>query len=190
MSGDWRPDGLDLLLDFIAPHREEEVVAMARKAIDICRSDPLHPKQLKHVPRRRYAHFGFSYDYSQVRFDAAPLVPVRPVPDPLEALAREVRAVLGVSDEFDSIAVNEYHAGEGIHPHVDSSNLAEVIAIVSVGEACVTIFKSESRVFSLAVPRRSLLVMRGQARCECSHEVEVDLALKRTRYSIVFRSRA
>lgn len=190
MTDDWRPSGLTLMEDFIAPEREEAIIAIARAAIDVCKDDPLDRKQPKRGPMRRYAHFGFSYDWSQVRYDKAALIPTRPVPDSLKALASEVKATLVVPDAFDAIVVNEYETGGGIHPHVDSSNLAELIAIMSVGEVCTTTFAREDRSFVIHIPRRSLLVMRGQVRYEWTHENKGDPSWRETRYAIVFRSRA
>jgi len=189
----WRPSGLDLLLDFVAPDREEEVIAIAREAIEIGEGNHL---RVRNAPqRRRYALLGYAYDYSKVAHGyskvahGAPLVWERPIPDSFAAIADRVRLTLAVSDAFDCVTVNEYAPGDGIHSHVDSPRFAELIAIVSVGEVCSYTFASKSASYTLVAPRCSLIVMRGVARYDCTHAVEVDPTLQRTRYSIVLRTR-
>jgi alkylated DNA repair dioxygenase AlkB len=182
----WLPDGLALLPDFITPDREEEIVSIARDAIELGRDDPF----LKRVKRRRLARFGFTYDDSQVVFSVAPLVQIAPIPASLKMLADEVRTALVVEDAFDAVAVNAYAAGDGIHPHIDTSQFAELIAVVSIGGASVTTFTREHRSFAIRIPPRSLFVIRGQARYDCAHAVEADPTLEGIRYSIVFRTRA
>jgi alkylated DNA repair dioxygenase AlkB len=180
--------------DFIAPDQEEAIISLVRELIGLGQADSFHVKRAWYGADPRYGR-----RVSADSRDEAPrgwgrsvplLVWTQCVPDALVVLADMVRRSLGVSDVFDSFAVNEYAPGGGIHPHIDSSRFAELIVIVSVGEACAYTFALDPWSHTLIVPRRSLLVMRAEARYACTHAVEVDPAMEKTRYSVILRTRA
>lgn len=67
---------------------------------------------------------------------------------------------------FDQLTVNEYLAGVGLSPHIDThSAFGDVILSLSLGGPAVMVFRRRDRAdVALALPQRSLLILSGEAR--------------------------
>jgi len=95
---------------------------------------------------------------------------------PFENFVREVGLVSGMETPLiDQITVNEYLPGQGIAPHVDThSAFEDVIFSLSLGSQCVMCFSHalypEKRKFYV-LPRRSLLILSGEARLVWTHGI-------------------
>ena len=109
-------------------------------------------------------------------------------------LSPEIRA------RFDSVAICEFQPGCGIDAHADSPVYTGTTTVLCLGaDATLTMRPRPSADdswsrdrYSIALPRRCLYSMSGEALERCTHEILVPSAKKnergeRTRISIVFR---
>ncbi|WP_299458497.1 alpha-ketoglutarate-dependent dioxygenase AlkB [uncultured Microscilla sp.] len=90
----------------------------------------------------------------------------------------------------DLLIVNEYKAGEGIKPHIDSPLLfGETILIVSLEADCIMELEPMPEVGqgkqALALAARSLLVMQGEVRHHWQHSI---VNVQKRRVSLTFRT--
>lgn len=180
------PPGLQLL-PFLSEAEEEALLAL----VDSAEWDTSQVF-------RRTQHYGAAAIDFKAR-DLGQDTPVAPIPPLCQALlarARQQQVALGVSwpcgplatDHFpcmkerDQMTVNEYSPGAGIANHIDVHSLFEDgFLILSLGSAYVMDFKKQGRRrekeedeeggahCSLLLPRRSLLVLQGEARYGWSH---------------------
>ncbi len=146
---------------------------------------------------RRVQHYGFKYNYrgpANGRHDPAPAFP---------RWAEVVGARL--APYFDGAMpeqciVNEYRPGQGIGMHADHASFGDVVVSLSLGDAWTMNFRSRSaRPYvrdGLAsdevalLPRRSALVLRGDARHRHMHGIDRAANAHRaaTRISATFRT--
>lgn len=96
----------------------------------------------------------------------------------------------GYMKEPDAITINWFLTGQGVDRHVDRREAGEVIAVLSLqGDATMEMGRwtpeREVRLFEL--PRRSLVLMRGEARWQWEHAIMPVVA---PRMSVVFRRAA
>ena len=87
----------------------------------------------------------------------------------------------------DSVSINEYLPGQVIEPHVDSKNSGKIITVMSLKSPATMVFSNlaNSRAgFSIELPVRSLVQLRGDIRYLWQHSI---LPVPGHRYSIVFR---
>ena len=133
---------------------------------------------------RRVVSFGWRYDFSASKLEAAAEIP--PFLQPLRARAAAFAGVEPAA--FVHVLLNEYAPGAPIGWHRDRPEFA-VIAGVSLGAAAP--FRMRRRKGSgwerrvLEVEPRSIYVLDGAARSEWEHSIPPAEAL---RYSITFRS--
>jgi alkylated DNA repair dioxygenase AlkB len=85
----------------------------------------------------------------------------------------------------NSVTINEYQIGQKIDYHIDSKKSGDVIIVLSLLGDAVMNFKRGKQVFSVSLPRRSLLKMSGDLRYFWKHSID---PVTTTRYSIVFRN--
>ncbi len=122
--------------------------------------------------KRRVQHYGYRYDY-KARTISRDLY-LGSLPGWLAAYADIL-----CSKEFfpqlpDQVIVNEYHAGQGIAPHIDCVPcFTDTVASLSLGSACVMDFarSGEKEKTSLLLEPRSLLVLSGDARYKWTHAI-------------------
>lgn len=69
------------------------------------------------LARRRVKHYGFEFRY--LTRDVDPGAPIEPIPPSVDALLAGLRAA-GATDRLDQLTVNEYEAGVGLSPHIDT----------------------------------------------------------------------
>ena len=148
---------------------------------------------------RRVQHYGFRYNYrssANGRHDPAP-----PFPRWAEVVADRL------TPHFDGAMpeqciVNEYRPGQGIGMHADHASFGPIVVSLSLGDAWTMNFRPRSaRPYvrdGLAsdevalLPRRSALVLRGDARHRWMHGIDRAANAHRTatRVSATFRTRA
>ena len=146
---------------------------------------------------RRVQHYGFRYNYrgpANGRHDPAP-----PFPPWAEVVAGRL------APHFDGrlpeqCIVNEYRSGQGIGMHADHQSFGPVVVSLSLGDTWTMNFRPRSqRPYvreGLAsdevalLPRRSALVLRGQARSAWMHGIDRAANAHRaaTRVSATFRT--
>lgn len=175
------PDGLQYVDEFLSSDEE-------RQLIDEVAGVPLHEAQYyQYTAKRRVANFGRGYDFEQRRLHEAP-----PLPDFLIELRKKVADHLSLrADDFEQTLINEYRPGTPLGWHRDALNF-ELVTGVSLGSACRMRFRPyppikgrDARTFVLDVERRSLYVMRDDARWKWQHSVS---PTRDQRWSITFRT--
>ena len=124
---------------------------------------------------RRVQHYGWRYDYGAREVDSS--MRLGELPAELEELAERLYDRGLVPQMPDQVIVNEYRAGQGISPHVDARGFADGIAMISLLESWEMAFHAPrskggkvDKVPRL-LERRSVAVMRGEARCKWKHEI-------------------
>lgn len=112
--------------------------------------------------KRRTQHYGYIYDYRSRSLPKATT--------PLSPSLLKVAKLLPF--EPTQCIVNEYLRNQGISAHTDSRVFGPIIASVSLLAPCEMIFTSGSRVFTLTLMPRSLLILSGEAREDWKHEIK------------------
>jgi len=148
-------EGLTLVLGFVTDEEERALLA----GIDA------HPSW-EHMAKRRVQHYGKKFSYLKRTVD-------------LESDASDIpptmRTVLldRLDRRFDQITVNEYQPGVGLSPHVDThSAFGDTIASLSLHGGTVMVFRRKDRQpRAVYLPRRSLLMMSGEARWAWEHYI-------------------
>lgn len=150
--------GLRVIENLLTCERETELLA----AVD---SEPWSC-----VLKRRTQHYGYAYDYT------TRTLPTRlgPLPvwsnDVVDALV--AAGVFSETARPNQLIVNEYLPGQGIAPHVDSNVFGEPIVSVSLGSAIVmTLSRPGYTDVGVTLPRRSALILTGQARSVWRHSI-------------------
>ena len=146
---------------------------------------------------RRVQHYGFRYNYrgpTAGRHDPAPAFPrwAEVIGDRLAPLFDGRRP--------EQCIVNEYRPGQGIGMHADHQSFGPVVVSLSLGDAWTMNFRPRSQrpyvrggLTSdevVLLPRRSALVLRGQARSAWMHGIDPAASAGRsqTRVSATFRT--
>ena len=120
---------------------------------------------------RRVQHYGWRYDYRAREVDAS--MRLGPLPADFAELAERLFQGKLVPRLPDQVIVNEYEADQGIAPHVDARGFADGIATISLLESWQMVFhapRSRMKVPRL-LERRSVAIMRGEARYRWKHEI-------------------
>ena len=156
-----QPDvpGLTYIRDFLSEREEDDIVSM------IDRSN--WHSDLK----RRVQHYGWRYDYKARRID--PSMRLGSLPEWAENIAKRLVAEEFLPQHPDQVIVNEYRGDQGISRHVDSESFADGIATISLLESWEMVFreKGTKRKIGQRLDRRSVAVMRGDARYRWTHEI-------------------
>ena len=122
--------------------------------------------------RRRVQHYGYQYDYKGRK--VTPEMYLGPLPDWLQPLCQELKERGLMPRVADQVIVNEYEPGQGIAPHVDCVPcFDDTIASLTLGSSCIMEFtqvKTRAKV-PLFLPRRSLVVLSGEARYGWRHSI-------------------
>lgn len=84
----------------------------------------------------------------------------------------------------DHVTINSYDVGGFIPHHKDKEESGETILIISLLSDADMEFKKKGETLKLFIPRRSLMIMEGEARHDYTHAVG---PLTEPRFSIVFR---
>ena len=146
--------------------------------------------------RRRVQHFGYRYDY---RGTSRP-VPAVPFPRWAAAMAERLREHFGGALPVQCI-VNEYRPGQCIAMHADHAQFGPVVASLSLADDWPMRFRPRSvRPYArdglpgdevVVLPRRSVLVLQGDARHRWMHGIDRSAGRGRAkRLSATFRTLA
>jgi len=146
---------------------------------------------------RRVQHYGFKYDYrapGNGRHEPAP-----PFPRWAEVVADRLAPYFDGRLPEQCI-VNEYRPGQGIGMHADHASFGPVVVSLSLGDAWTMNFRPRSqRPYvreglasdeTALLPRRSALVLHGDARSAFMHGIDRAANAQRaaTRVSATFRT--
>ncbi|KAL6779512.1 hypothetical protein ACKKBG_A12590 [Auxenochlorella protothecoides x Auxenochlorella symbiontica] len=152
--------GLDLILEFVSTQEEVELLAL------------VDAQPWEYLAKRRVQHHGMRFEYAtrHVEVGAAQ----SPLPPALhDFVALRLAPRIPGSQALDQVTVNEYVAGVGLSPHVDThSAFGDTLLSLSLAGPCVMVFRKEGRAdVALALPPRSLLVLQGEARHAWQHYI-------------------
>ncbi|XP_037087806.1 alkylated DNA repair protein alkB homolog 8-like [Pollicipes pollicipes] len=126
------------------------------------------------MKHRQVQHFGYEFDYATNNVDAT-----RPLPGGLpawcEPLVERLQARHLLAERPDQLTINRYLPGQGIPPHVDThSAFTDQLVSVSLGADTTMEFSRPppgGATAAVRLPRRSALVMDGEARYLWSHGI-------------------
>eukprot|EP00884_Botryococcus_braunii_P003338 jgi/Botrbrau1/13004/Bobra.0389s0003.1 len=149
--------GLGLIPDFVS--EEEEILIL----------QAVQAAPWEHLARRRVQHYGFPFDYIARNVDHTK--PVKAFPPWLEDIVKRVQGVEGVP-AIDQLTINEYAPGVGLSAHVDThSGFTGAVVSLSLGSQTVMELRRGGDHRPLLLPRRSLLILGGEARYAWHHYI-------------------
>ena len=115
--------------------------------------------------KRRTQHYGYIFNYRH-RSAAGR----REMPSFAQRLQERVMA-LEYGDVPNSVIINEYEPGQGIMPHVDAPHVfGTCVYALSLLSSCIMRFDGPN-VYRVVLPKRSLVVMKGEAREIYKHSI-------------------
>ena len=133
---------------------------------------------------RRTQHYGFRYDYTaKTAQDPAP-----PIPDWCVFVVDRLIERRLLKERPDQLIINEYTPGQGIAGHVDNTKyFKDGIVSISLNAEYDMDFTRGDEFVKLILPRRSALVLHGDARYQWRHGIEKRKAGRGRRVSLTFR---
>ena len=151
-------DGLIIRNDFLSIQEECELI----KSID---SSPWS-SDLK----RRVQHYGWKYNYQSRNI--TPSDHLGKLPAWAEKLAQRLFAQGLVPEVPDQVIVNEYLVNQGISKHIDCIDCFKgPIVTISLIESWHMLFRYRLQKIETLLPRRSAVILDGQARYKWTHEI-------------------
>ncbi|XP_017078692.1 alkylated DNA repair protein alkB homolog 8 [Drosophila eugracilis] len=160
------PSGLLVISDFVS---EEEESTLLKAISDDGRTSEA-TGTLKH---RKVKHFGYEFLYGTNNVDSSkPLE--QSIPSACDILWPRLKDSASSWDwnTPDQLTVNEYEPGHGIPPHVDThSAFFDPILSLSLQSDVVMDFRRGDEQVQVRLPRRSLLIMSGEARYDWTHGI-------------------
>lgn len=152
------PQGLAFTPDFITVEREVDIISW------------LDTRPWLNDLTRRTQHFGYGYNYKNKK-----LVPAPPLEGPVLDFANVLSAT-GIINPVQCI-VNEYTRNQGIAGHIDNLSFGGIVLGLSIaGDAVMTFERARTghppERFDLFLPRRSLVMLSGEARYEWTHSID------------------
>jgi alkylated DNA repair dioxygenase AlkB len=152
-----------LIHDYITEEEETRLLA----AVDASEWDT--------TLQRRVQHYGYRYSYKNRTVPtgehAAPSA--LPLPQWCEFLTTRLQGRGPFEERPAQLIINEYMPGQGIARHTDAAVFGSPIVSLTLGSGCEMTFRKLAcpEVFRVYLPRRSLLVMEGEARSDWTHEI-------------------
>jgi alkylated DNA repair dioxygenase AlkB len=175
------PPGFSYFANFLS---EEEEVQLLEAVMNV----ELHTLLFQGFEAKRKVE-SFGYDYN---FDKRSITKGREIPAQFNFLVEKVASFLHLpKDDLAEVLVTEYPLGSVINWHRDALPF-DVIAGISLLSDCKFRLRPHDKakqerkaVITLPVSRRSLYVLRGEARSEWEHSIT---PVKEKRYSITLRT--
>jgi alkylated DNA repair dioxygenase AlkB len=162
--------GLTLLPDFISVEEEAALLPVI-----------VHPKSRIVNPaltgRNCIQRYGSRVPYNNYMVSAE-------IPEHFARLCQRLVDLNLVPLLPDSVTVNEYLQGQVIQPHIDALDGGTVITVLSCGHSADMVFRHNEECYTVTLPPRSLVQLRGDLRYKWTHEIK---PVASTRYSLVFR---
>lgn len=175
------PDGFTYEEDFISEEEEQRLLQRIQQT-------ELHTFQFQgYEAKRRVASFGWDWN-----FEKRQLKKGKEIPATFSWLVAKVANKLSLQPSaFAELLITEYPVGSVINWHRDAPPFA-LIAGLSLQADCVFKLRPHEKerqtrkaTLSIPVKRRSLYVMKGEAREAWQHSTA---AVKKTRYSLTLRT--
>ena len=175
------PQGFTYQPDFLSPVEELTLIAAIKQT-------ELHNLIFQgFLAKRRTASFGYDYNFDRRTISKGPPVPLDFIP-----LIQKVAHHLSIgADQFAELLVTEYPVGSVINWHRDAPPF-NIIVGISLHAGCNFRLRphekakqSRSAIISFPVARRSLYVIKDEARTAWQHSIA---PVKETRYSLTLRT--
>ncbi|KAG8523386.1 Alkylated DNA repair protein alkB-8 [Galemys pyrenaicus] len=161
------PPGLMVVEEIISSEVETVLLESINWAEDTDNQN--FQKSLKH---RRVKHFGYEFHYENNNVDKDNPLPGG-LPDICDSILENWLKEGFIKHKPDQLTINQYQPGHGIPAHIDThSAFEDEIISLSLGSEIVMDFKHPDGVtVQVMLPRRSLLVMTGEARYLWTHGI-------------------
>ncbi|MGZ8545419.1 MAG: alpha-ketoglutarate-dependent dioxygenase AlkB [Flavisolibacter sp.] len=175
------PEGFSYHENFITPEEETYYLESA-KLIE------LHTFKFQGFEaKRKLASFGYDY-----HFDQRGLTKGKDIPALFDPLIKKLANLARIpTQNFAELLITEYPPGALINWHRDAPPF-ELIAGISLGADCIFKLRPHNKqlqtrntTISIPVNRRSVYIMKGDARSEWQHRTA---PVNNTRYSITIRT--
>jgi alkylated DNA repair dioxygenase AlkB len=175
------PPGFSYFPDFISEAEEQRLC-------ELCASLDLQQFRFHgYLAKRKVASYGYDY-----HFNTRSITEGKPIPEGVKFLAAKVAEQCGCRpEEFAEVLFSEYPPESVINWHRDAPPF-DFIAGVSLASDCVFRLRpydkqkqNRKSIISLPVQRRSMYILRNEARSEWEHSI---LPVKQLRYSVTFRT--
>ncbi|KFD62438.1 hypothetical protein M514_10706, partial [Trichuris suis] len=157
------PEGLILVSDFVTDSQEQDLSKLVESYAASCYC----------LGKRKVLHFGYNFLYSTNEPDISKPAE-QPIPPLCLELTKRMRSLHLIEQLPNQLTVNFYEPGQGIPLHFDSSPFIgkEIVSLSLNGDIVMDFVKPLTNChYSLLLPRRSLLIMTGQARYEWKHGI-------------------
>jgi len=162
-------DGLELIENFIT-EKEEKIIM-----------EFIDAQEWNTTLKRRTQHYGYLYEYK-----SKDIKKTRPLEDVILKVANRIQKREIMKPE--QCIVNEYLNGQGISPHIDSLNFGPIICSLSLLEDENMIFERDEKKECILLPRRSLLVLKNDARYLYKHSLRAKRKEGYRRISMTYRT--
>ena len=179
-SGPGLPDGMRYQDEFLSRDEEASLVGIIERL-------PLaNMKYQQYEALRRVVSYGGQYDFSAQRLNEA-----EPLPSWLDPLRERAGLWAGIApDAFTQALIAEYQPGTPLGWHRDVPDFEDIVGISLGGDAVMRFRpypheKGDRRGLKLALPPRSIYLLRGASRWAWQHAVSPTKSL---RYSITLRT--
>jgi Alkylated DNA repair protein len=145
--------------------------------------------------KRRTQHYGYKYDYNS-RDTAGYL---GELPKFMDFIIERMISQRVIEMRPDQCIVNEYEPGQGISPHIDIIKAFgnEIVSISLNSDIIMDFYNADNNKVSVLLPRRSLVLLKDEARYKWKHGIaerkkdKLDNGLilyRRKRISLTFRT--
>ncbi|XP_076903541.1 alkylated DNA repair protein ALKBH8 homolog [Bidens hawaiensis] len=162
--------GIYLIHDFVSPQQEEQLLA----AVD---ARPWHS-----LAKRRVQHYGYEFRYDIRNVNTHQ--PLGEIPSFVACVTERIPLFRNLNEavdiSLDQLTVNEYPAGVGLSPHIDTHSAFEgSIYSLSLSGSCIMEFRAyagdtnSSNLLRKAIylPPRSMLLLSGEGRYAWQHYI-------------------
>lgn len=151
-------NGLTLLENFITEQEENELIGY------------INSNQWDNKIKRRVQHYGHVFDYQIKKVDSQKHIPIPQWMDNMLLKLNKINLLSGFVP--NQCTINEYLPGIGIAPHIDThSSFTDTIISISLLSNIKICFKNEKEKIEILLPRRSLLILKDDARYSYCHGI-------------------
>ncbi|KAI6755446.1 hypothetical protein HG531_004552 [Fusarium graminearum] len=175
-----KPSGIFMQQDFVTPEHEQKLVHIFENELEW----PTRPGRLS-------LHYGYTFSYKTFGIDEE--TPFKPFPDWLVPLLPTTEG-----RPPDQVCLQQYAAGTGIPPHVDTHGPFDQLYSLSLGSALMMQFANKEKGEKIEVDLlpRSMMQMSGDSRLHWTHGIKSrktdtlpdgTVRLRQLRWSLTYR---
>ena len=153
-------NGLNIFYDFISIDEEQLLLSSIESQNWI--------QDLK----RKVQHYGYRYNYKTRRIDQS--LKIGDLPKWIDNVISKIRAIDSQIDPIDQVIINNYEPGQGIAAHIDCEPCFGnyIISLSLLSDIIMEFTEQDSgRSINVLLPRRSLVVIKDEARYKFLHGI-------------------